>query len=192
MPTACNLLADILISDVFPKLISKTNIVAIQEIIVQVFPNYSYPERIDTYLEAFFFDELPKSTKLQTEFKIDQYSELIKTLLNRKSTRLSRAQRLVNEISELFLIDNYVQEVLVRSGQHRALIDRLVQRNKTITVEDLTNEENPVTTRIAPSIKDFKMPGLSLETLNTSINQLTDNQQVHVTKILLDDYLIVS
>lgn len=192
MPTACTLLASILINDIFPLLISKAALNEFEYILTSAFHKSWHPSEIDTYLVSFFFDHLAKSSKLQAAFRIQERQNLIRMLLEERSTRLSYAQRLVREIHEIFLFDAQTQHCIVRSKHDRSLIDRLVRNEKLITVADMTPEQNSLYIASSPLLENIKMPGLLIEILVCNVNQLTGKEQEHITHIILNDYLMVS
>lgn len=181
MPIARSLLAELLVVDVFPRLISKGLISELVELLIRAFVDPWREVQIDRFLVSFFFEHLRTSTSLQSAFKINEQSTLIEMFLRPPSTRSERLKQLLDEFGDVFLLDLRVQQFVVRSKEHRSLIDRLVQNDQStqlfITLE--------------PKIKNEKMPGLSVETLQECAKLFTSEQQEHLTKILLNAYLPV-
>ena len=91
------------------------------ELLRQAFVDPWREVSIDRFLLSFFFDHLPSSTSLQPAFRNQRTIFADRLLLERRSTRFERMQRLIKEISELFLLDHRVQQVAVRS---KSLLDR--------------------------------------------------------------------
>lgn len=184
LPKARRLFADILVEDIFPKLISKRLVTEIQNVLIKCFDNAWRLPQIDSFLHSFFFEQMCQSTKLQSEFNIDEHSSLISLLLKSPTTRLERAQRLVNEIDPSFFLHHDVQRVLLRSSKYRQEIDRLLQDEKCLNLDRLSKEEC--------NIHCGKIvPGFDLIILNTCDHHLTGQQQEHITRIILNDFLLV-
>ena len=182
LPNARRLLANIFVEDIFPKLISKSMITEIQNLLTNCFHNAWRLPQIDTFLHSFFFEHIRCSRKLQSEFNIDEHSSVISLLLKSRSTRLERAYRLFHEIDQTFFLHTDVQRAILRSDQYRQEIDKLLQDEKYLNFDRLSSEESNFHCQKI-------IPGLDLMVLNTCYCQLTGQQQEHVTNIILNDFL---
>lgn len=187
MPIARSLLAELLVVDVFPRLISKGLISELVELLIRAFVDPWREVQIDRFLVSFFFEHLRTSTSLQSAFKINEQSTLIEMFLRPPSTRSERLKQLLDEFGDVFLLDLRVQQFVVRSKEHRSLIDRLVQNDQSVQIDQSTQ----LFVTLEPKIKNQKMPGLSVETLQECAKLFTSEQQEHLTKILLNAYLPV-
>ncbi|CAF1313648.1 unnamed protein product [Adineta steineri] len=182
---ACNVFANILISDIFPKLISKCCITEIINLLIKCFDNMWCLTQIDKFIYSFFFEYLINSVELQSIFDIDEHSVLISLLLSSRSTRLERVDRLLNEIDYIFFLDIEVQEIILQSQQYRQLIDKLLEDEKCINATKLSKQQ----VKTCLKITNKKIPGFHLKILNNYYNQLTGQQQEYIIKIILNDYL---
>ncbi|CAF3971219.1 unnamed protein product [Adineta steineri] len=188
-PIARNLIANILISNMFSKLLSKC---MLDELIYSINQYLKKPWRIvqiDTFINSFFMDYLPSSIKLQSIFKIDKHSSLISLYLKQRLTQFERVNQLINKIDKIFFFHETVQQIAFRSQQYRSLIDKLIEDNKCITLEKLSNEETQYATNLETKTKNMKLPGLYVDILSSSFYHLTGKQQQHITNIILYDYI---
>ncbi|CAF3289844.1 unnamed protein product [Rotaria sp. Silwood2] len=188
-PRARNLIANILISDVFSKFLSKGMLDELNDSISSYLPKSWCLPQIDSFINSFFIDYLPSSTKLQTAFQIDTHNSIISVFLKKRSTQFERINQLINKIDKIFFINEIVQYIALRSQQHRQLIDKLIEDNKCVTFEKLSNEETKLATNLQSKTKNIKLPGLSINILKCSFHYLTGKQQEHITKIILQDFL---
>ena len=184
LPKARRLLANALVSDIFPKLISKYLVTEINNFLMKCFHNAWRLPEIDSFLHSFFFEHLPGSTKLQSAFDIDEHSFLISLLLEQRSTRLDRVHRLINEIDLIFFLHTDVQRAVLHSRQDRSLIDRLLKDEKCVNADRLTKEDSSFSS-------NKKIPGFEIRILNHCYHQLTGQQQEHIANIILNDHLSV-
>jgi len=187
-PIARNLLADILISNVFSKLLSKCMLDELNDSMNSYLAKSWRVPQIDSFINSFFMDYLPSSTKLQSVFQIDTHSSIISLFLKKRLTQFERVNQLINKIDKIFFLNEIVQRIALRSQQHRQLIDKLIEDNKCVTFEKLSNEE----TNLRSKLKNIKLPGLNINILNSSFHYLTGKQQEHITKIILHDFLQVN
>jgi hypothetical protein len=148
--------------------------------------------QIDLFVNRFFTETLRSSTKVQSAFEIDTKSELISFFLKNQSTRYERVNQLINQIDKLFFIDENVQRIALRSQQHRQLIDQLIEDDKCVTSEKISNQRNKLGTNLRSDTENIKLPGLNVDLLNSSSHLLTGKQQEHITNIILNDYLQVN
>jgi len=146
---------------------------------------------IDSFLNEFFTKSLPSSSKLQSSFQIDKHSVIILEYLKNKSTRFERVNQLINQIDKIFFIDEKVQRIVLRSQQHRKFIDQLIEDDKCVTLDKLSNEQSKFTVNLTSQTKNTKFPGLNINLLAHLSQLLTGKQQQHITNIILDDYLQV-
>jgi hypothetical protein len=190
-PEARHIIADIFIADVFVKLLSKSMLNELNDRLSSCLTKpWRLPE-IDLFLNSFFTDHLPSSTKLQSAFQIDTHSSIISFFLKNHSTRFERLNQLINKIDKIVFIDKTVQRIALRSQQYRQFLDELIQDDKCLTLDKLSNQQSKLSMNLNSKTKNLKLPGLDLEILNNSSRQLTGNQQEHITKIILNDYLQV-
>ncbi|CAM4750560.1 unnamed protein product [Rotaria magnacalcarata] len=188
-PIACNLIVDIIISDVCPKLVSKYMLNELDDLLKCSFEKSWRLPQIESFVNSFFIDYLPSSTKLQSAFRIDEHSSIISIFLKNRSTQCERVNHLINKIDKIFLLNDIVQQIALRSQQHHLLIDKLIEEDKCVTLERLSNEETKLATSLKAETKNIKLPGLSIHVLNCSFHYLTGKQQEHITKIILHDFL---
>jgi hypothetical protein len=147
---------------------------------------------IDLFLNEFFTKFLPSSKKLQSAFEIDKNLSILQLFLKTKSTRLERVNYLINQIDKLFFINENIQRIAVRSQQHRIFIDQLIEENKSLTLDKISNEQSLFFVCLNSRTKNIKLPGLNIYLLNNSSQYLTGKQQEHITNIILNDYLQVN
>ena len=183
-------MVDILITVVFPKLVSKSMIDQIDTLLSSYITKAWRLPQIDSFLNSFFTESLPSSTKLQSSFKIDTHSSIIEIFLKNKSTRFDRVKQLI-EIDQVFFIDENVQRSILVSQQHRQLIDQLIQDDKCVTLDKLTTEQSKLMAVLNSEKKNIKLPGLDINLLSYCSFLLTGKQQEHITRIILNDYLQV-
>ncbi|CAF4880269.1 unnamed protein product, partial [Rotaria sp. Silwood1] len=188
-PIARNLIADILIADVFSKLLSKYMLDELNDSIRSYLPKSWRLPQIDSFINSFFIDYLPSSIALQTVFQIDTHSSIISLFLKKRSTQFERINQLITKIDKIFFINEIVQYIALRSQQHRQLIDELIEDNKCVTLEKLSNEETKFAINLQSQTKNIILPGLNINILNCSFHYLTGKQQEHITKIILHDFL---
>ncbi|CAF3417336.1 unnamed protein product [Rotaria sp. Silwood1] len=185
LPMARNIFANILISDIFPKLISKCLITEINNLLMKCFKDVWRLTQIDSFLYSFFFEHLRYSKQLQLAFNINEHCFLISLFLKPKSTRLERIHHLLNDIDQIFFYHIDIQRTVLYSQQYRQLIDKLLEDEKCIDINKLSKEQ----TNLNSNIENKKLPGLNIHILNNYYYQLTGQQQEHITKIILNDYL---
>lgn len=181
LPKARHFLADILVSDIFPKLVSKYLVTEINNFLMKCFHNAWRLPEIDLFLHSFFFEHLRCSTKLQSAFDIDEHSFLISLLLKPRSTRLERVHRLLNEIDQIFFLHIDVQRAVLCSRQ---LIDKLLENEKYLNADRISKEQTNFSS-------NKRIPGFDITILNHCHYQLTGQQQEYITNIILNDYLPV-
>ena len=190
-PKARHLLAEIFVSNVFSKYLSRTMLTDLNDSIVLSFEKPWLLPTIDSFLHSFFYDHLPTSNKLQTAFQIDKNSFLISIFLKNRSTQHERVKHLINNIDRSFFFNQTVQSIVLHSKEYREFLDRLLENNQCLTIEQLTtNDNNRLILNLETEIKYKKFPGLCLEILvNNSSRYLTGKQQEHIAKMILNDYL---
>ncbi|CAF4130372.1 unnamed protein product [Rotaria sordida] len=188
-PEACSILADILITDLFPTLISKTMLDELSNSLESYIDEAWHLPQIDSFINTFFTQSLLSSTKLQSSFQIDEHSSMISFYLKNKSTRFERVNQLINKIDKIFFIDTNVQRIALHSQKYKQLIDELIQDNKCLTIDKLTNEQCKLSTVLSSKTKNLKLPGLYINILSSCYYLLTGKQQQHITHIILNDYL---
>ncbi|CAF1192166.1 unnamed protein product [Rotaria sordida] len=188
-PEARHLVADILISDLFPKLVSKSMLDELNNSLNSYLDQAWRLPQIDSFINSFFTKSLSSSTKLQSSFKIDTHSSMISLYLKQKSTRFERVNQLINNIHRIFFINKNVQRIILHSQQYRQFIDELIQDDKCLTIDKLSNEECKLAAALHSGTKNVKLPALDIELLNCCLHLLTGKQQEHITNIILNDYL---
>ncbi|CAF3244997.1 unnamed protein product, partial [Rotaria sp. Silwood2] len=188
-PEARRLFADILVQDVFPKLISKLMLQELNNALDIFIENAWRLPQIDSFLNLFFLESLCSSTKLQSSFEIDGHANIISFYLKNKSTQFERVNQLINNIDKIFFIDHNVQRIVLRSQQHRKFLNDLIQDDKCVDFDKLSNEQSKLSTKLNSYTKNLKLPGLDINLLSYSFRQLTGKQQEHITNIILNDYL---
>jgi hypothetical protein len=146
---------------------------------------------VDLFLNEFFTKSLQSSKNLRSAFDIERHSTMIQLFLKNKSTRLERVNLLINQVDKIFFIDKNIQRIILRSQQYRILIDQLIQDNKSVTPEKISNEQTSYLNSNS-QVKNMKLPGLDVNLLNNSSQYLTGKQQEHITNIILHDYLQVN
>ncbi|CAF0890863.1 unnamed protein product [Adineta steineri] len=187
-PKTRNIIADILVADVYPQLVSKYKFTELNELLKSYLEKAWRLPQIDIFINNFFTKILPASTKLQSQFQLDINSTLISFYLKNRSTRFERVNFLINKLNKVFFIDPNVQRIAIRSQQHRQFIDQLIQDDKCVTVEKISKEQTKQEPHTKIKIKIFKLPGLHLDTLWSLSYLLTGKQQQHITNIILNDY----
>jgi hypothetical protein len=170
LPKARHFFANILISDIFPKLISKCFVTEINNLLMKYFDDGWRLPQIDLFLHSFFFEHLRCSTKLQSAFDIDEHSFLISLFLKPRSTRLERVYRLLNEMNQIFFLHIDVQRIVLYSQQYRKFIDQILEDEKCVNAEKLSKEQSNL-------CSNKKIPGFNITTLNNCYYQLTEKQQ---------------
>ncbi|CAF4450917.1 unnamed protein product, partial [Adineta steineri] len=93
------------------------------------------------------------------------------------------------KLDQIFFSNTDVQQIAIRSQQHRQLIDQLIQDEKCFTFDKLSNEQSKFSTILTSPKKNMKEPGLNTDTLSSLSHLLTGKQQEHITNIILNDYL---
>ena len=182
---ARNLFANVLISDIFPKLLAKCLLTEINNLLMKCFDDAWRLPQIDVFLHSFFFEQLYSSTKLQSVFDINEHSFLISLFLKSRSTRLERVYRLLNEIDQRFFLHIDVQRTVLCSQQYRLLINKLLEDEKCVDIHKLSKEQN----NLNLNIQDNKLPGFNINILNSCYYHLTGQQQEYITKLIRNDYL---
>ena len=146
--------------------------------------------QIDSFLQTFFLEQLPSSTKLQSAFRIDTHASIISIFLKNRSTQLERVQHLIQNINRIFLLNESVQRIVLKSRQYRSLIDQLLEDGKCLTPDKLSNNTTKFAMVLQP--ESIKLPGFDIPVLNSSFRYLTGKQQEYITKIILNDFLQVN
>lgn len=172
----------------FPKFLAKSDINELASHTAKFLGQSRTPPELDSFLDTFFRETLPSSTKLQSVFHITDHQPLINSYLKNRSTRLERVNYLLTKLDRLFLINNDVQRIAVRSQQYRELIDRLIQDEKVVTAENFIGENTRFTANENLDRTDIRLPGLEFKILNVYSQYLTSKQQEHIRKIILSDY----
>ncbi|CAF3429777.1 unnamed protein product, partial [Rotaria sp. Silwood2] len=187
-PETRRILANIFVSDVYPKLVSKLMLDELNKSLELYIVNpWRLPE-IDSFINLFFTKTLCSSIKLQSSFKIDEHSTIISFYLKNHLTQIERINQLIN-IDKIFFIDKNVQRIALHSKQYRKFIDELIQDDKSITVDKLSNEQSKFLVTLNSKTKNLKWPGLNMDLLSSSSSYLlTEQQQEHITNIILNDY----
>ncbi|CAF0772013.1 unnamed protein product [Rotaria sordida] len=162
--------AYILISDLYPKLVSKSILDELNNSLNSPIVKAWRLPQIDSFINSFFTKSLCSSTKLQSSFKSNIHSSIISFYLKQKSTRFERVNQLINNIHRIFFIDQYIQRIVLRSQQYRQFIDHLIQ-DKSLTVDKLSNEECKLAVALTPEAKNLKQFGLNnMSDFRTSVN----------------------
>ena len=188
---ARHIFVDILVDYVFPKMVEECDISDLSFNLDKFFVDSWREPKINTFLVSFFFDHLRTSKTLQAKFKIDEESSLIRKFLKQKSTQVARAQRLIDEIGPIFLLNDKIQQIIVKSGHHRELIDRLLESEQVVTGNQLASEGDTLLLILDARVKMMPIPGLNIATLQTCLTNLTGKQQKHIVNIILNSYLQV-
>lgn len=184
LPKTRHIFADILLSNIFLELISKCLVTEINDFLANCFYNASNLPQIDRFLDSFFFQHLKNSKELQSAFDIVQHSYLISLFLTPESTRSERVYRLLNEIDEIFFLDIDVQRIVLHSQQYQQFINKILESEKCITGEKLSDEKTNLSSNKI-------IPGFDIIILNNYYRRLTIKQQKQITQIILNDYLQV-
>ncbi|CAF0772972.1 unnamed protein product [Rotaria sordida] len=162
--------AYILISDLYPKLVSKSILDELNNSLNSPIVKAWRLPQIDSFINSFFTKSLCSSTKLQSSFKSNIHSSIISFYLKQKSTRFERVNQLINNIHRIFFIDQYIQRIVLRSQQYRQFIDHLIQ-DKSLTVDKLSNEECKLAVALTSEAKNLKQFGLNnMSDFRTSVN----------------------
>lgn len=192
-PMLRSLLADILISDEFPKILSKCMLDTLNDAVNCSMQKSWLIPQMDSFINSFFVENLLSSIKLQSAFHLYQHSSMVSIFLKNRSTQFERINQLINRIDKVFFMNEIVQQILLRSQQHHALIDKLIEDDKCVTFDKLSDAE---TSRLARNLqiqtKNIIYPGFDINILNSSSHYLTGKQQEHITKIILNDFLQVN
>ena len=185
------IIVNIYLNDVFPKLLSKCRINQIDQILTPFTDQRKISSEIDLFVQNFFQTSLLSSKKIQQAFRLEEHSTLIKLFLKNPSTRFERVNFLINRINPIFFIDPSIQRIAIRSQQHRPLIDRLIQDDKILTIEKFSDEQNPSSIIIQSQTDNLQLPGLHFNVFSTSIEYLTGKEQEHITNIIINDFIPV-
>lgn len=152
--------------------------------------SWSFPQ-IDSFLHLFFTEYLNSSKNIELSFNINEYSSMISLFLKNKLKKFERINYLINIFDKRFFIDENVQRIMLQSQQYKDFIDQLIEDNKCVTLEKLSNEINKIHLISTFQSDHVKFPGLNVNLLNYCFRLLTGKQQEHITKIILNDYLQV-
>lgn len=184
---------NILLNDVFPRLISKCMFSDLNHFLNNFKNDIDDLPEIDLFLNNFFSNILQSSIKIQSSFHINRLSELISLYLKNKSTRLERANYLINNIDRIFFIDKNIQRIILieNSNQYQQFINNLIQDNKSVSFDELSNEQSKLSIILDNQIKNMKIPGFYIDLLMSHYPYLTGQQQIYITNIILNDYLQV-
>ncbi|UJR08041.1 hypothetical protein I4U23_012318 [Adineta vaga] len=185
-PKTCQRIADILVSELFTKLLSKHMLNDLTEMLRYYLGKSRYIPAIDLFIESFFLNHLPLSTKLQSAFCIDAHSLLISSFLKNRSTKVERVKQLIEKFDTFFFLDKTVQRIALYSQQYRQIIDQLIEDDKCLTFDKLSNNQ----TNFLFKTNKLKYPGLDIHILNSAFCYLTGNQQGHISKIILHEFLL--
>ncbi|CAF4030110.1 unnamed protein product, partial [Adineta steineri] len=187
-PKTRNIIADILVADVYPQLVSKYMLTELNTSLESYLDKAWRLPQIDIFINKFFTKTLPSSSTLQSAFSLDRRATLISFYLKNRSTRFERVNYLINKLDKLFFFNPDVQKIAIRSQQHRQLIDQLIQDDKCVTSEKILKEQTKQGLNVKRIPKTLKLPGLHLDTLWSLSFLLTGKQQEHIAKIILNDY----
>ena len=190
-PRCQRLLVDILLVDVFPILVSKGQLSQLN-----IWLNSSLHEawrlpQIDAFLHSLFHIDLRTSKKIQLSFQLNEHLPLLLLFLKARSSRCERLGQLMDQIDEGLFFVGDLQRMIVRCQSHRQWIDALLANDTCVTMDQVNEEKRLLSHAFDETIKNKKSPGLDLDVLLSSSSQLTGQQQKHVVKIILDDYLRV-
>lgn len=147
-------------------------------------------EDIDLFLKKFFTEHLVSSTTLQSIFNFEKHSTLIDFYLKPKSTRLERTQQLIVNIDTRFYFNNNIQKIMILSQEYRTFIDQLIQDNKIITFDKLSNKNSKLI-NFDSITRNIKLPGFHVNVISNLFIHLTGKQQEHIGNIIINDYLQV-
>ena len=190
-PEANRMIINLLITDVFPRLLSKSLVEELCDCLSSFERKSKCPAEIDSFLTTFFTQSLPSSFKLQSAFQIDLHFLLIKLFLKNRSTRLERVDYLINQLDKVFFLNTDVQRIALYSEQQRAFIDQLIADQKSITLDKISNEASRFTSVLKSETKNIKFPGFHLNVLCSCARYLTGKQQEQITSLILNDFLRV-
>ncbi|CAF1535427.1 unnamed protein product, partial [Adineta ricciae] len=187
-PETRQIFADIFVNDVLPNLVSKRHFDSIQSTLDSVIEKSWLMPQIDAFVNKFFTETLPSSAQLQSAFRINSYNSIVDFYLKNPSTRSERVNQLL-KLDTLFFLEKSVQQNILRSQQHRQMIDQLIEDEKCITSEKLSNSESKFTDTNDRRDKDVKLPGFEISLLSSCSHLLTGQQQERITNIILNDFL---
>ncbi|CAF4091004.1 unnamed protein product, partial [Adineta steineri] len=188
-PKTRNIIADILVADVYPQLISKCMITELNISLKEYLDKAWCLPQIDMFINRLFTKTLPSSPTLQSVFPLGINATLISYYIKNRSTRFERVNYLINKLDQIFFINYDVNKIAVRSQQHRQLIDQLIQDEKCLTAEKILKQQTKQGLIVKPIPKQLKLPGLHFDTLWTLSYLLTGKQQEHIAKIILNDHI---
>ncbi|CAF4099371.1 unnamed protein product [Adineta steineri] len=188
-PKTRNIIADILVADVYPQLISKCMITELNISLKEYLEKAWCLPQIDIFINRLFTKTLPSSPTLQSVFPLGINATLISYYIKNRSTRFERVNYLINKLDQIFFINYDVNKIAVRSQQHRQLIDQLIQDEKCLTAEKILKQQTKQGLIVKPIPKQLKLPGLHFDTLWTLSYLLTGKQQEHIAKIILNDHI---
>ncbi|CAF4051216.1 unnamed protein product [Adineta steineri] len=187
-PKTRNIIADILVADVYPQLVSKYMLTELNTSLKTCLDKAWRLPQIDIFINRFFTKTLPSSPTLQSVFPFGLKSTLVSYYIKNRATRFERVNYLINKLDKLFFLNPDVQKIAVRSQQHRQFIDQLIQDDKCVTAVKIlkTQLKQGLNLKLIP--KKLKLPGLHHDILWSLSYLLTGKQQEHIIKIILDDY----
>ena len=169
--------------------------------------HFSQFESIVTYLfekpwlvpeiDQQLFEELFYQKAVNTSsFSIDRQSSLIELFLKNKDKQKERAWKLVELDTAFLWNDNIQKQLLLSLGEKdgasptaRTFIDRLFEDEKSLTVEKLQTLNDGKESKLMNFVDPKRQPGVNIKVLHSCLTHLTFNQQIKVTKIILNDYL---
>ncbi|CAF1219378.1 unnamed protein product [Adineta steineri] len=140
-PKTRNIIADILVADVYPQLISKCMITELNISLKECLDKAWCLPQIDMFINRLFTKTLPSSPTLQSVFPLGINATLISYYIKNRSTRFERVNYLINKLDQIFFINYDVNKIAVRSQQHRQLIDQLIQDDKCVTAEKILKQQ---------------------------------------------------
>ena len=187
-PRGRRILLNLFLNEIFPKLISKSRLDRIDRVLSSYQNQNKIPKDLDSFLEEFF----RKSLLSLKKFQLEDHSTILQLFLQNRSTRFERVHFLINQINQIFFMDQNIQRIALHSQQHRSLLNRLFEDDQIVTTDKFSNEEKSFPIEINSSTENVKLPGLYLDVLNTSVRFLTGKQQEHITKIIIDDFIPVT
>ncbi|CAF0890845.1 unnamed protein product [Adineta steineri] len=187
-PKTRNIIADILVADVYPQLVSKCMLTELNTSLKTCLDKAWRLPQIDIFINRFFTKTLPSSSTLQSVFPFGLKSTLVSYYIKNRATRFERVNYLINKLDKLFFLNPDVQKIAVRSQQHRQFIDQLIQDDKCVTAVKIlkTQLKQGLSLKLIP--KKLKLPGLHHDILWSLSYLLTGKQQEHIIKIILEDY----
>ena len=189
-PETRQIFAEVLVNDVLPNLVAKRRFDSMQFTVDSVIEKSWLMPQIDAFFNTFFTETLPSSAQLQLAFRTNSHDSLVDLYLKNSSTRSERVNQLL-KLDKLFFIEKSVQENILRSQQHRQMIDQLIEDEKCVTSEKLSNSESKFTDASDRAGEDAKLPGFQISLLTSCSHFLTGQQQERITNIILNDFLQV-